>query len=157
MEQQSDSVRKTFKYKLLPTPEQERMLETVVWRCRELSNAGLEERKAAWERCGVSVTFAMQSAQLPAIKEVRQEYNDINAQVLQDVLHRLDKAFAACFRRVTAGAHPRLSVLWLGAGPRRERGATYLSGRAGPSGTNVIGCGERCLSGSRRELWGACQ
>ena len=40
---------------------------------------------------------------LRAIKAVRPEYNDIHAQVLQDVLHRLDNAFAACFRRVTAG------------------------------------------------------
>jgi hypothetical protein len=43
---------------------------------------------------------------LPAIKEVRPEHNDLNAQVLQDVLHRLDKAFAACFRRVSASGHP---------------------------------------------------
>ena len=47
MEQQR--VRKTFKYQLLPTPEQARTLQTVVWRCRELYNAGLHERKAAWE------------------------------------------------------------------------------------------------------------
>src|SRR5262252_4304907 len=101
MEQQR--VRKTYKYKLVPTPEQARTLETVVWRCRELYNAGLQERTAAWEQCGVSVRFAMQSAQLLAIKEVRPAYNERNAQVLQDVLHRLDNAFAACFRRVTAG------------------------------------------------------
>jgi putative transposase len=48
----------------------------------------------------------MQSAQLPAIKEVRPEYNEINAQVLQDVLHRLDRPFAAFFRRVQAGERP---------------------------------------------------
>jgi putative transposase len=99
-------VRKTYTYRLMPTPEQERTLATVVWRCRELYNAGLEERKAAWEQGGVCVTFAMQSAQLPAIKEVRPEYRDLNAQVLQEVLHRLDKAFAAFFRRVQAGACP---------------------------------------------------
>jgi putative transposase len=104
MEQQR--VRKTFKYRLLPTPEQERTLATVLWRCRELYNAGLQERKAAWEKCRVSVTFAMQSAQLPAIKEVRPEYRDIHAQVLQDVLHRLDRACAAFFRRVQAGKRP---------------------------------------------------
>jgi putative transposase len=40
---------------------------------------------------------------LPAIKAVRPEYAEINAQVLQDVLHRLDNTFAAFFRRVTAG------------------------------------------------------
>jgi hypothetical protein len=45
--------RKTCTYQLLPTPEQERTLETVLWHCRELYNAGLEKRKAAWEQCGV--------------------------------------------------------------------------------------------------------
>jgi putative transposase len=99
-------VRKTFKYKLMPTPEQERTLATVLWRCRELYNASLQERKAAWEMCGITVTFTMQSAQLPAIKEVRPEYRDLNAQVLQDVLHRLDKTFQAFFRRVQAGERP---------------------------------------------------
>jgi putative transposase len=97
---------KTFKYKLLPTPEQEQARATVLWRCRELYSAGLEERKAAWEQCRVCVTFAMQSAQLPAIKAVRPEYREINAQVLQDVLHRLKRAFQAFFRRVQAGEQP---------------------------------------------------
>jgi putative transposase len=81
-------------------------LQTVVWRCRELYNAGLQERKAAWEKRRVSVSFAMQSAQLPAIKAVRPEYHEINAQVVQDVLHRLERACAACFRRLQAGARP---------------------------------------------------
>ena len=104
MEQQR--VRKTYKYKLMPTPAQERALEMVLWRCRGLYNAALQERKAAWEKCRVSVNFAMQSAQLPGIKEVRPEYRDINAQVLQDVLHRLDKTFQAFFRRVEASEQP---------------------------------------------------
>jgi putative transposase len=65
MEQQR--VHKAFKYKLMPAPEQGRALERVLWRCRELYNAGLHERKAAWEQCGVSVNFAMQSAQLPGV------------------------------------------------------------------------------------------
>ena len=87
------TVRKTFKYKLKPTPEQERALAFVVRRCRELYNAALQERSEAWQKCGVSVTVAQQSAQLPAIKEVRPEYRDIHSQVLQDVLTRLDRAF----------------------------------------------------------------
>jgi putative transposase len=99
-------VRKAFKYTLLPTPEQERMVATVVWRCRELYTAGLQERKAAWEKRRVYVSFAMQSAQLPAIKAMRPEYAEINAQVVQDVKHRLERAFAACFRRVQAGERP---------------------------------------------------
>jgi hypothetical protein len=44
-------VRKTFKYQLMPTPDQEQTLAMVLWRCRELYNAGLQKRKAAWETC----------------------------------------------------------------------------------------------------------
>ena len=104
MEQQTG--RKTFKYKLLPTPAQERTLAFVVRRCRELYNAALQERRDAWQKCGVSITAASQSAQLPAIKEVRPEYRDIHSQVLQDVLTRLDRAFQAFFRRMQAGEQP---------------------------------------------------
>jgi len=106
MSREQQRARKTFKYQLMPTSEQERTMEMVLRRCRELYNAGLQERKAAWEQCHVSVTFALQSAQLPAIKQVRPDYRDRNAQVVQDVLHRLDKAFAAFFGRVQAGAQP---------------------------------------------------
>ena len=52
------TVRKTFKYKLKPTPEQERAMAFVVRRCRELYNAALQERRDAWQKCGVSVTVA---------------------------------------------------------------------------------------------------
>jgi putative transposase len=100
------AVRKTFKYKLKPTPEQERAMEFVLRRCRELYNAGLEERQEAWQKRGVSVTMAGQSAQLPDIKEVRPEYRDVHSQVLQDVFTRLDRAFQAFFRRVKAGETP---------------------------------------------------
>ncbi len=78
----------------------------VVRRCRELYNAALQERKEAWAKCGVSVTVSGQSAQLPAIKDLRPEYRDIHSQVLQDVLTRLDRTFQAFFRRVQAGEKP---------------------------------------------------
>jgi putative transposase len=51
------SVRKTYTYRLYPTPEQERALETVLWRCRALYNVALEERKTAWEQCSVSLNY----------------------------------------------------------------------------------------------------
>src|SRR5215472_12861021 len=71
----------------------------------------------------------MQSAQLPAIKEVRPEYNDINAQVLQDVLHRLNNAFAAFFRRVTAGEQPGYSRF-----QGRNRYTSFTSPQVGAHG-----------------------
>jgi putative transposase len=104
MDQQT--VHKTFKYKPKPTPDQERAMEFVLRRCRELYNAALQERKDAWQKCEVSVTLINQSAELPAIKEVRPEYRDINAQVLQDVLTRLDRAFQRFFARVKTGETP---------------------------------------------------
>src|SRR5215468_2498005 len=96
------TVRKTDKYKLRPTAEQEGAMAFVLRRCRELYNAGLQERRDAWQTCGVSVTAASQSAHLPEIKEVRPEYRDVHSQVLQDVLTRLDRAVQAFFRRVQA-------------------------------------------------------
>jgi putative transposase len=99
-------VYKTFKYKLRPTPEQERAMAFVVRRCRELYNAALQERKEAWTKCGLNVSLAVQSDQLPEIKEARPEYRDIHSQVLQDVLTRLDKAFQAFFRHLREGKTP---------------------------------------------------
>jgi putative transposase len=100
------AARKTYKYKLTPTPEQEWALTFVVGRRRELYNAALEKRRDAWQKCGVSITVASQSAQLPGVKEVRPEHSDIHSPVLQDALIRLDRAFEAFFRRVKNGETP---------------------------------------------------
>ncbi len=62
------TVRKTFKYKLKLTLEQEQAMAFVLRRCHELTNAGLQERREAWQKCGVNITAASQSAQLPDIK-----------------------------------------------------------------------------------------
>src|SRR5262252_8665771 len=103
---QPSTVRKTFKYKLQPTAEQEGTMAFVVRRCRELYNAALEERREAWRLRRISITAASQSAQLPAIKEARPEYRDIHSQILQDVLTRLNRAFQRFFARVKAGETP---------------------------------------------------
>src|SRR5215469_16586402 len=100
------TVRKTFKYRLHPTAEQEGTMEFVLRRCCELYNAALEERREAWRMCRVSSTLAGQSAQLPDIKQERPEYQDIHSQVVQDVLAHLDRAFQAFFRRVKNGEKP---------------------------------------------------
>ena len=94
---------KSFKYRLYPTRKQRDILQFTLDRNREIYNAALEERREAWRMCQVSVTYNMQSAQLPAIKEDRPEFGEIYAQVLQDTLKRVDKAFKAFFRRVKAG------------------------------------------------------
>ena len=99
-------MKKAYKYRLYPTKKQERLLNEQLALCAELYNAALQERKDAYKMCGKSITFTQQCAQLHAIKEIRPEYGAIYSQVLQDVLHRVDKAFNAFFWRVKAGQTP---------------------------------------------------
>src|SRR5215211_2015581 len=94
----------TFKYRLYPTKRQEVSLEFTLALCQELYNAALQERRDAWRINRVSINFASQSAQLPAVKEARPELNGVYSQVLQDVLRRVDKTFSAFFSRVKRAA-----------------------------------------------------
>jgi putative transposase len=101
------TTRKTYKYKLKPTPQQRQAMAAVVWRCRSLYNVALEQRRTWWGRGqGKSPTRYQQEAELKAIRAELPEYAAIHSHVLQDVLARLDKAFAAFFRRVKAGETP---------------------------------------------------
>ena len=101
MEQQN--ARKTFKYKLKPTAEQERGLARVLGLCRWLYNTALEQRITAWQRARVSVSRFQQEAELKDIRAEMPDYAAIHSHVLQDVLARLDKTYQAFFRRVQAG------------------------------------------------------
>src|SRR5215813_12892741 len=92
--------RKTYKEKLRPTPAQERDLEAVLWRCRDVYNTALEQRITAWGRCHVSLSRFEQEAELKVIRAEFPEYAAIHSHVLQDVLARLDKTYQAFFRRV---------------------------------------------------------
>src|SRR5215813_1138060 len=79
------------------------MLERTLMLCRHIYNAAIGERREAWRMCGASVTYYQQKAELPGIKEAMPEYAEVNSQVLQDVVLRVDYAFQAFFRRVKAG------------------------------------------------------
>lgn len=98
--------RKAFKYRLYPTPKQEQHLLFVLRRCRNLYNSGLEERRAFYQMRRKSLGYAAQAAELADLKAAYPAYQDIHSQVLQDVLRRLDKAFAAFFRRLRNGEKP---------------------------------------------------
>src|ERR1700732_1132195 len=92
--------RKTFKYRLYPNRQQQERLQTTLNICRELYNAGLQERIESYQTTGKGTTFNSQSAQLPDIKTIREDVGKVFSQVLQDVLHRLDKTYASFFLRV---------------------------------------------------------
>src|SRR5579859_752937 len=99
-------VHQTFKYRLSLNRAQEAALLETLARCRELYNAALQERREAYRLSGKSLTFAPPSAGPPPVKEGRPEDRGVFSQTLQDVLHRLDRAYQAFFRRVAAGQTP---------------------------------------------------
>jgi len=95
------TTRKTYKYKLAPTSDQEHHLGQWLGTCRFVYNCALEHRITAWKMR--RITRFQQEAEL---KDVRAEIPwiaEVHSHPLQDVLARLDKAYQAFFRRVKAG------------------------------------------------------
>lgn len=99
-------LRKTYKFKLKPTPTQERVLDGIVWACRRLYNTALEQRITLYRQRGVSLSAYTQMAELPDFRATFPEYAAIHSQVLQDVLARIERAYQAFFRRIREGQTP---------------------------------------------------
>lgn len=100
-------MRRSFKFLLRPTVGQEQALTEMLRDHASLYNAALENRRDSWRDRKLSATYGTQSAQLSAIRAFdpeRQGRWSFNSQ--QATLRRLDKAFAAFFRRVKAGETP---------------------------------------------------
>jgi putative transposase len=98
---------KSFKYRIYPNQAIIEKLEWTLDRCRELYNAALQERKEAWKYERKSIGRYDQQNDLPEIKnEIRPEYKEIGAHILQNIILRVDKAFKSFFKRVKAGKKP---------------------------------------------------
>jgi len=98
-------MKRAFKYRLYPNKEQIAQLEFVLNCCRKLYNCALEHRKIAWVSYNIRIGCYDQIKELPEIKEVFSDYNQVHSQVLQDVLRRLDKTFQKLFKEKTG--YPR--------------------------------------------------
>ena len=96
-------MKKTFLYRL--EANQETLQNATLWLdlCRHLYNAALEQRISAYRRQRQSVSAHDQKKQLPDLRAAFPEYKGVGSQVLQDVLERLDRAYAGFFRRVKNG------------------------------------------------------
>jgi putative transposase len=100
-------VRRSFKFLLRPTRHQEIALAACLEDHRQLYNAALEHRRAAYAMAGVSVRYGDQSVELKHIRG-----DDAGGQgrwsfsSQQATLRRLDKAFRGFFERVKSGRTP---------------------------------------------------
>lgn len=99
-------VRRTYCYRLYPTRGQVEALEQQLGDACDLYNAALQQRRDAYREYGRSVGLREQSAELPAIRRENIISQGPNAWSQQAVLRRLDRAFAAFFRRCKAGEKP---------------------------------------------------
>lgn len=97
---------RVYRYRLSPTPAQEKTLLWTLDRLRELYNACLQERRDAYALQHVSVSAYCQMKELIAVRVERPEYQGVHTHLLQDAITRLDRAFGAFFRRVKAGQTP---------------------------------------------------
>jgi len=97
-------VKKIYKYRIYPTKAHIAKMESALAACCGLYNACLEERITLHKEKGVSVSGYDQIGRAYAygVNGLR----DVYAQVVQDTVLRLDKAFKAFFRRVKNGGKP---------------------------------------------------
>ncbi|WP_445475531.1 RNA-guided endonuclease InsQ/TnpB family protein [Methanococcoides methylutens] len=95
-------MRKSYKFRLYPTKEQEIVLVKTLDVCRYIYNEFLADRRNAYERCNQGLTTFDQINQV--------KYLDfdtpVQSQIKQDVLRRLGKSFDAFFRRCKSGEKP---------------------------------------------------
>jgi putative transposase len=97
---------KTFRYRLYPTKQQQRLLGKQLEERRWLYNHLLAERRDAWQQREESLRYYDQAMSLPTLKALRPTLAGVYSQVLQSVAVRIDLAFKAFFRRCKAGETP---------------------------------------------------
>lgn len=93
-------IRRTFKYKAAASKTTVAHAEQWLWRCQQLYNAALEQRVAAYRRCGKTLTRFDQNYELKDLKREHPEFALVGSQVLLDVIHRVDLAFKKFFARI---------------------------------------------------------
>ena len=114
----------TYEYRLYPRRQEHAALERLLEQGREVYNAALQQCRIVYD-----VTHQYQPAlsQWPYFRDWRNAYRDVvlNASSVQHILRRVDKAYAAFYRRLKAKetpGHPRFK------GPDRFNSVEYTYG-----------------------------
>ena len=97
---------KTFKFRLYPTPAQEKGLFNTLAVCRHFYNMCLEDRKWSYELEGRTISKYDQVKQARLYRKTFPQAKTVFSQTLQSVAIDVSKAFDAFFRRVKAGETP---------------------------------------------------
>ena len=93
-------MRRAYKFRRrYPNRNQERELEIMLETHRRLYNACLGQRKSVYEKDKISVSYGEQSAWFKNQRAVHPWFAKLNFSSAQATMRRLDKAYAAFFRR----------------------------------------------------------
>jgi putative transposase len=99
-------VKRIERIRLYPTPKQTERLQFMLDVTRQLYNAALQERRDAYRGRGISISAKQQYAELTALRKDDLRLAACYRECEDAVLHRLDLAFAAFFRRLKRGETP---------------------------------------------------
>jgi putative transposase len=99
-------VRKAFKFRLFTNAAQERELDIALETHRRLYNTYLDYRELAYSMYGASLSYVDCSRWFKGQRQSNPYFARINFSSAQATMRRLDKSFAAFFRRVEAGEDP---------------------------------------------------
>lgn len=155
-----DTRRLTFR--LYPTPAQAAEMERQRVLHQRLYNAALEHRISAY-RHGASVGLGEQAKAIKAIRADDPAYAGLHFHTVHETLKRLDRAFAAFFRRCKAGekpGFPRFQAKDRFSGwAYKERGNGFrvtlrdadARGRVRHGRLRLSGIGEMAMRGGMRE------
>jgi len=97
---------RNYRFRIYPNREQEQKLLAWLEACRWIYNTALAQRKEAWEKEKRSVSRIEQQVWLKQAKKTDERIREVHSQAVQEVLFRVDRAFAAFFRRVKNGETP---------------------------------------------------
>ncbi len=100
-------MQRTYQYRLYPNQEQQDALDVIMRQSCLLYNEALEHRQHVYKHTGQSVSFPAQWERFREDRKARgEDFGLLNATSVQQLLRRLDKTFAAFFRRLKQGDKP---------------------------------------------------
>ncbi len=99
-------MKKTYEYRVYPTTKQRKLFTVWLALLRSIYNQALAWRIEAYQTAGLTVKWTTQANALPDLKAASKAFAGLHADVLQDAMRRLDKAYKAFFRRAKNGEPP---------------------------------------------------
>ena len=100
-------MQRSYQYRLYPNAAQASALETILCQSRLLYSEALAHRRDVYKHAEQSVSYVDQWNRFREDRKARlEDFGLLNAAAVQQLLRRLDKTFAAFFRRIRNGDKP---------------------------------------------------